>query len=226
MNISTDTSYYLSMLTGLGSTESSATGEPLPPPPPRPDSDQNISAMGQWMSEISDDEKSELQTFLEQIRTDAASGSLDSEALAEQAPASLQALADEQGVDLTELITALANAPVPPQDKGMGPPPGPPPEELQSIMDFHQQVQDAVAQGSFDADSLAESAPEEVATLAAQQGVDLTELINWMAENEPPAKPTPPAEGAPSSTEVASKFEGGGDGVAELAGMLSRFIQS
>ncbi len=107
-----------------------------------------------------------------------------------QSNAEIQALLRQQGIDPSQL-------PEPPAGKQGPPPMGPPPDMMEttqmgsllsslsemdedtasSIQDFGEKVAESIRSGTFDAEALAESAPEELIQLAEEQGIDLSEAL-------------------------------------------------
>lgn len=232
MNISTDASSYLSMLTGPGLSEKRNSGADLdnampPPPPPEFNSNLDISSLGQWLSGLSDDERSELNDYLQTIRDAVNSEEVDIDALASDAPASLQALAEQQGVELTSLVSALVDRVAAPQfTAGMPPPPPGSPEDRQEVVAFHEQVLDADEDGSFDAETLASSAPEAVIAMAEERGMALTELVSWMSEHQPPPQHSTQQISLAQGEEISTLFSASaGDEATELANVIARFLK-
>lgn len=84
-------------------------------------SDLNISDAGNMLSMIagmSEEDKAEMRTFHQAMRDALQSGTFDAVEMAENAPEGLQAFAEENGLDLEEMVTKMSEG---------GPPPGPPP---------------------------------------------------------------------------------------------------
>jgi len=99
-----------SALSALKSQTNSS--EELPPPPP-----PGGGPVGPGGP--SDAEREEMRTFHEAILAAKESGEFDAEALAEQAPDSIKAFAEEQGIDLTDLVNDLSNMDLPPEPPAM-----------------------------------------------------------------------------------------------------------
>lgn len=78
------------------------------------------------MSNLSEAERTEMRSFMEQVRSQAEAGTLDAASLAESAPESFKNMVEERGSDLQSEIERMATH-KPPQ----GPPPGPPPEGVE-----------------------------------------------------------------------------------------------
>jgi len=159
------------------------------------------------MSQMSADDQSSIKSFMDEIKTSTEDGSFDASALAEEAPEALQAYAEENGLDLTELVQDLSTAS---QGPGVyGPPPPPPMEEteessldLSSLEDltdeeqtelqaFMEEMKSSIEDGTFDAATLAESAPDVLETVAEENGMSMTELIQELAD-EAENLPQPP----------------------------------
>ena len=108
---SCDSSRILSFLQSQEKTSNENTG----------DFGLNISPAGSMLSMISsmsEEDKAEMQIFHQEMRDAIESGTFDAAAMAEKAPESLQAFAEENGLDLEEMVTKMSEG---------GPPPGPPP---------------------------------------------------------------------------------------------------
>lgn len=76
------------------------------------DEDAQLSPMGQMMSKLSgmgSEGLEQMRDFRGQVNAAVKSGEFDAEALAEQAPGELQAFADENGIDLTAMVTQMAD---------------------------------------------------------------------------------------------------------------------
>jgi len=74
------------------------------------------------LEDLSDNEKSELMSFMETLKSSVEDGTFDADTLATSAPDALTTLAEENGLDITTLLQNLAgdienkeNAPPPPQ---------------------------------------------------------------------------------------------------------------
>lgn len=92
-----------SALSALKSQTNSSDEAPPPPPP------------GGGPGGPSEADREEMRTFHEAILAAKESGEFDAEALAEQAPDSLKAFAEEQGIDLTDLVNDLSTMDLPPE---------------------------------------------------------------------------------------------------------------
>jgi hypothetical protein len=91
----------------------------------------NISPAGNMLSMIagmSEEDKAEMQTFHQDMWDAIESGTFDAAEMAEEAPESMQAFAEENGLDLEEMLTKMAEGGPPPGGPPLGgPPPGGPP---------------------------------------------------------------------------------------------------
>lgn len=170
----------------------------------------SVSNLGQLMSafsSMSEEEKAEADSFRDSILSAVESGEYDAESLASNAPDSLVALAEENGIDLEELVDEIANmseqAPPPPPSGGMG---GMDmsqsslsfsDEEMQEAEDYRTSLIEAMDSGEFDAATLAESAPDAVVAMAEEAGMSVEDFITQVAEddqegNEDGNMPPPP----------------------------------
>lgn len=77
--------------------------------------------LGSMISEMSEDDKAEMDAFHQKMREAIESGAFDAAEMAEEAPEALKAFAEENGIDLEEMLTTMAER---------GGPPGPPPVGL------------------------------------------------------------------------------------------------
>jgi hypothetical protein len=102
-------------------TSSSGQSSPMKGPPPNgmaPADQVEISSKGQMMSYISglsDEEKTEVFDYLKEATEAIQAGTYDAEEMASTAPEQLTAYAEENGLDLEEFITSLAQN-TPPQE--------------------------------------------------------------------------------------------------------------
>jgi hypothetical protein len=122
VNISTNYSSFTSSL----NNQNMVSNEQRPPKPPQPVEGE----LSGFLSESRGD--SEVKEFMQGFMEMNMSGEFDAATLAEQAPESLKAYAEEQGVDLEEMLQQAHD-----KFSEMGPPPGgkggrpmPPPELL------------------------------------------------------------------------------------------------
>lgn len=191
----------------------------------------DISFTGKLMnsiSQMSDEEKTEMETFRQELTEAVQSGNFDAETMAASAPDALSDFAEENGLDLTQMIQKMADGlennagiygPPPPShpELGMG---GPQPSSLTDLTDdekaalqsFMEELSSSVEDGSFDAETTAASAPDTLSSLAEENGIELTELIQSLAdkiedaENTPPPPPPPMMDGANGNINLLSKF--------------------
>lgn len=97
---------------------------PPPGPPPQDGAQGDTLTIGKagnmmnMVSSMSEEDKAEMQAFHQEMREAVESGTFDAAEMAEKAPEGLQAFAEENGIDLEEMLTAMA-------ERG-GPPGGPP----------------------------------------------------------------------------------------------------
>jgi hypothetical protein len=77
--------------------------------------------LGGMISEMSEEDKAEMDAFHQKMREAIESGTFDASEMAEEAPEALKAFAEENGIDLEEMLTTMAER---------GGPPGPPPVGL------------------------------------------------------------------------------------------------
>ena len=179
-----------------------------------------ISSIGTLMSAVSQmsgEDKSSIKSFMDEIKEATETGSFDASGMAEEAPEALQEYAEENGIDLTELVQDLSDAS---QNSGVyGPPPPPPPmmsdtsstsdttststldlssieelsnDEKSELQSFMETLKSSVEDGTFDADTLAASAPDALTTLAEENGMDVTDLVQELADDVKNAPPPPP----------------------------------
>lgn len=99
---------------------------PPPGPPPEKGAEDDTLTIGKagkmmnMVSSMSEEDKSEMDAFLQEMQEAVESGTFDAAEMAEKAPEGLQAFAEENGIDLEEMLTAMA--------EGRKPPGGPPVE--------------------------------------------------------------------------------------------------
>jgi len=167
-----------------------------------------ISAVGNLMnaiSQMSSSDQSSVQSFMEELTSSVQNGTFDASTMAASAPSALTSYAEENGIDLTQMVQTLADGPQ--NDPGVyGAPPPPPPmmgstsgmsdtssldlsslenlssTDKSSLESFLTELTDAVNNGTFDAATMASSAPDALTTLAEANGIDLTQLIQDMAD--------------------------------------------
>lgn len=82
-------------------------------------------------------------------------------------------------------------------------------ESAQSdLKQFHESVLESLKKGQFDAQALADNAPDSVKQAAEDAGIDLYSALKDMSENLPPAPP-PPAGGNRPPVDGTEKTAGG-----------------
>ena len=92
-------SQFSSVLQAGGVSATNQVEGQRPPPPPPPPQDDELS---DYFSQSAEDE--EVKSFMQSIMDMEASGEFDAEAIAASAPASMQAYAEENGIDLTSFF--------------------------------------------------------------------------------------------------------------------------
>lgn len=80
-------------------------------------------------------------------------------------------------------------------------------DDQSSIKSFLDDLKTAVEDGTFDADALASSAPDVLQSLAEENGMSVSELIQELADEAENA-PQPPADMSGSSKYQSSAFTG------------------
>jgi len=205
-------------------TQTSGVSSSRPPPPP-----QKIEAVeGELSGYLSEAENAEeAKSFMDDFMSMNLSGEFDAAALVESAPDSLKEYAEEQGVDLEEMMASanqyFEEMSSDTQEEGGRPPPPPPPpqesvegelsgylseiEESVETQDFMALFESMIEAEEFDAEALAESAPDSLIAYAESQDVDLEEMLQsayddggQMSNNMPPGgedmppPPPPPQE--------------------------------
>jgi len=162
----------------------------------------DISSIGKMMNAItqmSSTDKSSLESFMEDLTTSVESGTFDASTMAASAPDALTTLAEDGGMDLTQLIQDMADQI---QNKGNAtymPPPPPPSTDSStggldlsslenlsstdktSLESFLTDLRASVEDGTFDASTMASSAPDALTSFAKDNGLDLTQLIQDIA---------------------------------------------
>jgi hypothetical protein len=184
-----------------------------------------ISAVGNLMnaiSQMSSTDQSSIKSFMDDLTSSVQNGTFDASTMADSAPSALTSYAEENGIDLTQLVQTLADGPQ--NNPGVyGPPPPPPPmmssassasgtsstssldlsslenlssDDKTSLESFLTDLTESVNNGTFDASTMAASAPDSLTNLAEANGVDLTQLIQDMADqiqnNGKASAPPPP----------------------------------
>ncbi|RUM48475.1 MAG: hypothetical protein DSY86_10195 [Marinomonas sp.] len=175
--------------------------------------DVSVSNIGQLLSafsSMSEEDKTDADSFRDSILEAVESGEYDAEELAASAPDSLVALAEETGIDLEELvdeIASMAEQAPPPPPSGMMPPSSAlslTEDELEEADAYRESLIEAMESGEFDAETLAESAPDAVVAMAEEAGMTVEEFITQVAEGDENGNmPPPPPPSANSSATAA-----------------------
>ena len=108
--------------------------------------------------------------------------------------------------DLKNKTNSSDELPPPPPPGGMD---GPNETEREEMRAFHQSILEAMDGGEFDADALAEAAPDSVKAFAEEQGIELTDLVSDLANRELP--PEPPAMDSAMSAMMSQYQANSGD---------------
>jgi len=175
--------------------------------------DVSVSNIGQLLSafsSMSEEDKTDADSFRDSILEAVESGEYDAEELAASAPDSLVALAEETGIDLEELvdeIASMAEQAPPPPPSGMMPPDSAlslTEDELEEADAYRESLIEAMESGEFDAETLAENAPDAVVAMAEEAGMTVEEFITQVAEGDENGNmPPPPPPSANSSATAA-----------------------
>jgi hypothetical protein len=184
-----------------------------------------ISSIGSLMnaiSQMSQDDQDSIKSFLDNLKSSVQNGTFDASTAAEEAPDALKQYAEDNGIDLTDLVQELANGATGAKNSGVyGPPPPPPPppvedsestdatststsldlsslqdlsdEEKSDVQSFMETLKSSLEDGTFDADTLAASAPDALQNLAEENGMSVSDLIKELANEAQNAPPPPPA---------------------------------
>ena len=135
-----------------GDISSSGHNRPMPPPPMGMGSESGLqlSPMGKMMGnmpELSSEEISQLKDFRSQMMTAIQSGEFDAEEMAANAPEFMQQHAEENGVDLAEMLELMGDrmSSMPPP-RPMGPPP-----EMMQLSDAEAMQQLRLKPGRYNA---------------------------------------------------------------------------
>jgi hypothetical protein len=188
-----------STLQGSASLQSGSCSESL-----------DISVFGKLrsaISQMSDEEKEEMMAFHETMMEAVKNGTFDAAEMAADAPEPLKTFAEENGIDLTEMLekdaSMMKNRPNGPG----GPPPpmmfgeavsGMSDEEKEEMQAFLKNMMEAVKSGAFDASEMAANAPEALKSYAEENGIDLESALEdeaammekrANAQNAPPPPP-------------------------------------
>lgn len=173
--------------------------------------DVSVSNIGQLLSafsSMSEEDKTDADSFRDSILEAVESGEYDAEELAASAPDSLVALAEETGIDLEELVDEIASMAeqAPPPPSGMMPPSSAlslTEDELEEADAYRESLIEAMESGEFDAETLAESAPDAVVAMAEEAGMTVEEFITQVAEGDENGNMPPPPPSANSSATAA-----------------------
>ena len=174
--------------------------------------DVSVSNIGQLLSafsSMSEEDKTDADSFRDSILEAVESGEYDAEELAASAPDSLVALAEETGIDLEELvdeIASMAEQAPPPPPSGMMPPNSAlslTEDEFEEADAYRESLIEAMERGEFDAETLAESAPDAVVAMAEEAGMTVEEFITQVAEGDENGNMPPPPPSANSSATAA-----------------------
>jgi predicted DNA-binding ribbon-helix-helix protein len=173
----------------------------------------SIGALMKAISQMSDDEQSSIKSFIDGLKSSVENGTFDAETAAEEAPDALKSYAEENGIDLTALVQNLADGT---ESSGVyGPPPPPPPDnnagitetsgssldlssienlsddEKSEVQSFMETLKSSLEDGTFNADTLAASAPDALQKLAEENGMSVSDLIQELADEAEKAPPPP-----------------------------------
>ena len=224
----------ISRLANSSSTSSSSTSSSS-----SSQSTTELSNIGQLMSQFSSmstEEKQEADDFRDTVLAAMESGDFDAAALAEEAPESLVALAEETGMDLEELVNEIASGTPPPpppggEQGGMGMS-GFSEEEMAAAEDYRQSLIDAMESGEFDAETLAESAPDAVVAMAEEAGMSVEDFITQVAEgddqqgNMPPSPPPANSNASNGLSMYSDVASYGTSSTTTSAQLLSQLLNS
>ena len=175
--------------------------------------DVSVSNIGQLLSafsSMSEEDKTDADSFRDSILEAVESGEYDAEELAASAPDSLVALAEETGIDLEELvdeIASMAEQAPPPPPSGMMPPSSAlslTEDELEEADAYRESLIEAMESGEFDAETLAESAPDAVVAMAEEAGMTVEEFITQVAEGDENGNMPPPPPPSTNSSATAA----------------------
>lgn len=175
--------------------------------------DVSVSNIGQLLSafsSMSEEDKTDADSFRDSILEAVESGEYDAEELAASAPDSLVALAEETGIDLEELvdeIASMAEQAPPPPPSGMMPPDSAlslTEDELEEADAYRESLIEAMESGEFDAETLAESAPDAVVAMAEEAGMTVEEFITQVAEGDENGNMPPPPPPSTNSSATAA----------------------
>jgi len=168
-----------------------------------------ISEVGNLMNAISQmnsHDQTNVQSFIKDLTTSVKDGTFDASTAASEAPDALVSYAEENGIDLTQLVQDLADGsannsgvygppppPMMPDRPGMFELPGTSGLDLSSLEglsssdkseleSFLSDLTASAEDGTFDATSMASDAPDALISLAEENGIDLTALLQDLAD--------------------------------------------
>jgi hypothetical protein len=167
-----------------------------------------ISEVGNLMnviSQMNSSDQSSIQSFMKDLTASVKAGTFDASTAASKAPDSLVSYAEENGIDLTQLVQDLADGSV--NNSGVyGPPPPMMPDmsklpelsgtfsldlssldglsssDKSELESFLTDLTASVKDGTFDASTTASEAPDTLVSLAEENGIDLTTLLQDLAD--------------------------------------------
>ncbi len=190
--------------------------------------DVSISCAGKLMETfagMSENDKQEMDDFRETMMDVIKSGSFDAETMAENAPEQLKSFAEENGIDLEEMLTAMPKRGLPPQ--------GPSPrmseatdiemmdmlssmseEDLEELQEFYEEMMESVRSRTFDAAETAETAPEQLKTFAEENDINLEEMLTAQVEHGRPPQGPPPQGAAPMTGRHPTFYDSTGAGIS------------
>lgn len=173
--------------------------------------DISISTAGMLrnaIEDMSESDQTEMESFRQTLTESVENGSFDAATLAEDAPEALVEFAEENGLELTDMLQEMADG-IEAANNTYAPPPPPPPSESSSGLDlsslqelsdeekselksFMEELRESIEDGTFDAETIAASAPDSLTTLAEENDMELTELVQQMSDEIEDAPPPPP----------------------------------
>ena len=233
-------------INGIGSAQMLTGGYGVGFSPPRQgDSDDfqyapgveqlDISRDGKMMNAVSqmdEDEMAEMRTFHQEMMEAMADGTFDASEMAAEAPDSLVSFAEENGIDLTQMIEDMASK----MEQTKGAPPPPPPmmseesgsslledlteDDLEELEAFKMEIVDSLMNGTFNASDLVSNAPDALATFAEENDIDLTQMIEDIASGPErkggaPHPPRPMMYG-PDGSEISSYEDSASDFLGQI----------
>lgn len=144
--------------------------------------DVQISKPSQFMqyaNSLSETEKTELMTFMDQVRTSIESGSFDAEALAQNAPESLKKFAEQNGESVGDVLsdieehhdsmkTHMASLLGTGSDQSAN---------STTVSEFFSLIQQSLSSDEIDTNTLAKNEPEVLKHLRDKQGMSFEDMI-------------------------------------------------